>query len=208
MSFVNIEPSIKTRKYNIMKLKMGAKKKLNLFEYHSMFDEDILISYKGPFDEHILSVVGNYLRLLLPQEEQSSKKIFAIFMELAQNISYYSSNVDKIGMQKSGVGTLVISEGDDYYHFMTGNIVRNVDVIPVLEKCEVINSLDREGLRKYKREQRNLPPGVHGGAHIGLIQVALTSANPLDIEVTPISNDASFFSICVRIDKHKQNSDN
>ena len=181
---------------------MGTKKKLNLFEYHNMFDEDILISYKGPFDEHILSVVGNYLRLLLPQEEQTSKKIFSIFMELAQNISYYSNNTDRIGTTKSGVGTLVISESKDHFNFMTGNVVRNADVIPVLEKCEVINSLDREGLRKYKREQRNLPAGLHGGAHIGLIQVALTSSNPLDIEVTPISNETSFFSICVKIDKY------
>ena len=206
MSFVNIEAT-KLRKFNIKELRMGTKKKFNLFEYHSMFDEDILISYKGPFDEHILSVVGKYLRLLLPQEEMSSKKLFSIFMELAQNISYYSKDTDHLGSIAAGIGSLVISESDNYFNFMTGNYVHNVDVIPVLEKCEVINSLDREGLRKYKRDQRNLPPGNHGGAHIGLIQVALTSANPLDIEVTPISNDISFFSICVKIDKHKQTTE-
>ncbi|RLD77713.1 MAG: hypothetical protein DRJ10_11465, partial [Bacteroidetes bacterium] len=80
-------------------------------------------------------------------------------------------------------------------------LVQNDDIVSIIEKSEIINSLDREELREYKRQQRKLPPGKRGGAHIGLIQVALTSANPLDIEVNPVDDDHSFFSIAVKIDK-------
>jgi len=96
---------------------------------------------------------------------------------------------------------VLIGESEESYTFVTGNLVRNEDIISIIDKSEIINSLDREELREYKREQRKLPHGPKGGAHIGLIQVALTSDNPLDVEVTPIDDDHSFFSIAVKIDK-------
>jgi hypothetical protein len=182
---------------------METKKKVNLYEYHKLFDEDVLISYKGPFESNILTIIGDYIKMIIKKNPKVSKKIFAIFMELAQNISYYSAEKNRFDPKHRGIGTLVITEVSDFYTFAVGNIVSNHDIVPVIEKCEIINSLDREALRQYKRDQRNLPSGEFGNAHIGLIQVALTSENPLDIEVTPISATHSFFSIKVKIDKLK-----
>jgi len=99
----------------------------------------------------------------------------------------------------AGEIALVIGEFDEHFTFITGNVVKNEDVIPLINKCEKINSLDREGLRQYKREMRGLPSDGRDGANIGLIKVALTSENPLDIEVTPIDNEFSFFSLSVKV---------
>lgn len=176
-------------------------KRFSLYEYHSMFSEDIQMSYKGPFDKHILSLIGNYIKIIISNNPKASKKLFNIFIELAQNISYYSAETNRIGQGEAGLGTLVIGEFDDHYTFVTGNVVRNDDVIPLINKCEKINSLDRDGLRKYKRELRKLPHEGRDGANIGLIKVALTSANPLDIEVTPIDNEFSFFALSVKVKK-------
>lgn len=178
-----------------------TKPRLSLYEYHYSMSKDIQISYKGPFDKYILHIIGTYIKQAIRDDEAVSKKLFKIFVELAQNIGYYSAETTKLGDEKTGVGTVVISEFDDRYEFMTGNSVRKKDIIAIIEKCEIINSLDRESLRKYKREQRNQPQSSHGGAHIGLIQVALTSANPLDFEVTPIDEDTSFFAITVTVRK-------
>jgi len=101
----------------------------------------------------------------------------------------------------AGIGTLVIGEFDDHYSFIAGNAVRAEDVVEIIEKSEIINSLDRNGLREYKRKQRKLPQGSKGSAHIGLIQVALTAASPLDIEVTPIDEKHSFFTVSVNVEK-------
>ena len=43
--------------------------------------------------------------------------------------------------------------------------------------------------------------GHRAGADIGLIQLAITSDNPLDIEITPIDDQCSFFTIRVKINK-------
>ncbi len=176
-----------------------ADNNINLFDFHNLLNKNIQLSYKGPFDRHILYPLGNYIKKNLT----AGNRIFGIFIELAQNITYYSAETtDSVEDGKTyGVGTLVIGEYDDYYTFATGNAVKNDCIIPIIEKCEIINSLDREELRDYKRKQRRLPRGQKGGAHIGLIQVALTSMYPLDFQVTPIDESTSFFSIFVKIDK-------
>jgi len=174
----------------------------NILDLYRTLGNSTPLSYKGPIDDHILQVIGTYIEGMLKDSPKAGKKVFKIFIELAQNISYYSAERRVLPNDKDiGTGLVLISEFADYYVFMTGNLVKTDDIISIIEKSEVINSLDREELREYKRQQRKLPPGKKGGAHIGLIQVALTSSNPLDIEVNPVDDDHSFFSIAVKIDK-------
>ena len=180
---------------------MDKPKEFGLYEFNKLFSEEIQISYKGPFDKHVLTILGNYIKTIIGKNVTTSIKIFKIFIELAQNISFYSSETSRID-KNTGIGILVIRESNDQYLLHAGNEILSKDIFPIIDRCEVINSLDREGLRKYKREQRNLPRGVKGGAHIGLIQVALTSANPLDIKVSPINDDYSFFSVTAFVDKN------
>ncbi len=168
-----------------------------------MFEEEVKLSYKGPIDERILSSIGDYINTMESFADANSvKKLFKIFFELSQNISYYSAVKVKMNDNREiGMGSLILKEFDDSFLLITGNPVNNEFIIPILEKSEYINSLDRESLRQYKRDERRRPQGEKGNAHIGLITVALTSANPLDIEVNPIDEETSFFSIGVRIDK-------
>ena len=162
--------------------------------------------YKGPFNNHVLSVFTKYIEGIIKKHPQISRKIFSIFIELAQNIAFYSAEIAIIDEEEktAGIGTIVIGEQDNLYNFFTGNAVKNSDITPIIDKCEIINSLDRDGLRRYKRQQYKLPPGKRGTAHVGLIQVALTANNQLDIEVSPIDNDTSFFSINVKVNKKKE----
>jgi len=187
---------------------MAADKKFNfsLYEYHNLFNQNILMSYKGPIDERIMAVIGDNIDFLLEENPQAGKKIFKIFMELAQNVWLYSVEKSKLSCEKTiGTGTMVIGEFGNFYTFVTGNIVNNEDIIPVVERCEIINSLDRESLREYKREQRKLAKKDNkAGGNIGLIQVALTAEGPLDIELTPVDEETSFFSIAVKVEKENK----
>lgn len=172
----------------------------DLYKYHNIFEGNVLLSYKGPWDEHIVFSMGNYIKVILKNNASVSKKIFKIFMELAQNVSFYSAEYNKLEENKKiGIGSLVILEENDNYHFYSGNVVNNVDIIPIIDKCDVINSLDREELREFKRKQRQLPRSEFGGANIGLIQIALTADNPIDIKLTPITEEKSYFSIGVLV---------
>ncbi len=174
--------------------------KTNLYDFYRMFDQDILVSYKGPFDKHILAVIGNYIEVIIKGNQNASRKIFKIFIELAQNISFYSAEITH-GDKPIGIGTLVIGEYDEYYTFSTGNLIKKDKLIPMIEKFEIINTLDREDLRAFKRKQRSLPQGQFGGANIGLIQVALTASAPIEYEVTEVDDHTAFLSLSVRVKK-------
>ena len=181
---------------------MQYRKDIDILDFHRLLGKNIPLSYKGPIDDQILQAIGIYIESLLKKTPKAGKKVFKIFIELAQNISYYSAETSILLNKKEiGTGMVLISETDSHYTFMTGNLVKDIDIESIMDKSEIINSLDREELRQYKRDQRKLPPGQKGGAHIGLIQVALTSSNPLDIEVNPVDDEHSFFSIAVKVNK-------
>ena len=118
------------------------------------------------------------------------------------NISYYSAEKQLNDDGNSfGAGILMLREFDDHYSFSTGNVVNKQQVLPVIQKCETINMLDREKLRQYKRKLRNMPSGTPGGGNIGLVQVALTADYPLEYEVIKVDEMNSFYILNVRVNK-------
>lgn len=181
---------------------MDISKQVNLFKFHNISDQEILISYKGPFDKYIIAKLGGKIKMLEDLKTKEGKKIFKIFIELAQNVSFYSAENSKLGEDKNtGVGSLLIGENPDHYIFATGNSVSEKDKTILEEKCKIINSLNREDLRKFKREQRTLLPGTKGGAHIGLVMVALITGRELEVEFVKINEKYYYFTITVSIEK-------
>ena len=177
-------------------------KKFNLFEYHNLINqENILLSYKGPVTDIILAEISRDIRSKFHSDSKVSRKIFSAFMELAQNILYYSAEKNEFGERQDPIGMIVITQTTDGYYLNTGNLVENQYVSELWEGCQIINTLDRDSLRKYKREQRSKSPKERSkGAGIGLIQVALTSNNPLEVEFKEINDSYSFFAIAVKIE--------
>ncbi len=175
-------------------------KKLSLGQ--SLFSEEIKISYKGPVDGKIITYLGDYIHVVNVLSEKATKKLFKIFFELAENISNYSS--DKItlkGGKEVGAGTIILKETLNNFILITGNPIRNIDLIPVLENSKNINELDHNELREYKRNVRRDNLGEQESPNIGLITVALTSGNPLDLEINPIDENTSYFSLAVKVNK-------
>ena len=180
--------------------KMEELENFDLYAYNETFSDNIQLSYKGPFDSKVLSVIGQYILTIVNEKSEASQKLFKIFIELAQNIAFYSGEKSKLD-SKTGMGVLLIQDIGTHYNLHTGNVIKREDGEAIIEKCEIINTLDRQGLRDFKRQQRNLPRGQKGTANVGLIQVALTSENPLKFKMTQMDDNLSFFSITVQVDK-------
>jgi len=179
---------------------MDTMEMFNLFEHKQKIDKEIQLSYTGPFDSKVLSVLGDYISEIIGKDSIAGQKLFRIFIEMAQNISFYSDE-KSLTNQKIGIGTIIIRDVQNKLFLHAGNMINNKDVVEIIEKCEIINSLDRAGLREFKRKQRNLPPGERGTANVGLIQVALTSENPLKFETTRVDENQSFFSIIITVNR-------
>ena len=167
-----------------------------------MQDRNLLISYKGPVTPAIMAEISRDIREQLNDFPHANRKLFSIFIELAQNILFYSAEKICYAGRTESVGILQLSESEESYVFSCGNIVSDSDVGHLADSCNTINSLDKEELRKLKRHQRRQPQADHSqGAGIGLVQAAILSNHPLEIEVYEIDEKNSFFSLFVTIDK-------
>jgi hypothetical protein len=178
-----------------------------LFDYHSFkTDEEgdgtVLIAYKGSVTHLVLGEISQTVKQYLTKSPQINRKIFSIFIELAQNIAYYSYERNYIGSEQygSGIGTVIIKEFSTYYQIISGNIVTNEDAAKIFVKSQTVNSLDREGLREFKRRMRGDGDNLQKG-NIGLIQIALTAKSLLDVKITPLTDKHSFFSLSVNVQK-------
>lgn len=187
---------------------MGEQKDLNEINQLEILKEYInedyktVLEYEGVFSKPKIYEFAVMLNKLTMEYPAIQKKMFYVFIELAQNVSMYSDLKGEISNGKNtGKGAVIVGYTDKEYFFIIGNVVNNKALQVLIKKCEIINSLDKESLRLFKRQQRNLIPGTSGGAHIGLIMVALTTRKKLDIKIKPLGNDYSFFMIKVAISK-------
>jgi len=173
-----------------------------LYFYKSEDWESLVLSYKGVITEALLADISLEIRQHFADKPKLAKKIFAIFMELAQNILYYSDEKEELKGKKGGIGIILITEHQENYRFSCGNPLNYSRVDKLKTHCLTINSLDRDGLRQFKREVRQAPPeGRSRGAGIGLIHVSLTAGNPLDVDFLEINPESVFFSLSVKINK-------
>jgi len=165
-------------------------------------DKKKVIAYEGPFFIHILTVFSKYVKILTRDFSDASKKIYKIFFELTQNITYYSAEVNEINKDnRTGVGMFSLVESDKLFFFTTENKVLNEHAVILKNRCEYINSLTTKDLRELKREQRILSQGEKLGAHIGLMQAALISNYALLVNIKKLNKEFSMYRLTVTIDK-------
>ena len=147
-------------------------------------------------------MLGENVEGSLWEDKYKGRKFFKIFIELAQNISLYSARSSSGFKEKDfGEGALIINEYKDYFMFSAGNIVEKNKKSLLSGKCELINSLDRDGLRELRRKLRR-KTHEQGGGNIGLVQVALISRYPLAYQFIPIEKGTKlFYIIGVKINK-------
>lgn len=132
--------------------------------------------------------------------------MYKVFIELAQNVSYYSARQEKCDeAQFNGVGTLVIREWDDCFTLTTENPIMPDHKQKLELHCEGINRVDRESLRQMKRDTRGRENERDQGAHIGLMQIGLLSDNPLKYSFINTSEDLPSFSLTATINKFGKN---
>lgn len=165
------------------------------------YDNENLISFKGPLTVGLLSFLGNYLKSVLKAEHTLEKRIFRIFIELTQNVSYYSAETTEIEKGiNTGVGWFTLNKSNNHYIVTSGNLIFREDGFKLIKNCNEINALDEPELRELKRKTRSQALERDVGAHIGLIQTSILSKSRLNYKVIELNNKHSYFTISVDIE--------
>jgi hypothetical protein len=169
-------------------------------------EKNYIFSYKGVFDKHFIKDVSDLILDTEMHGASINRRFFKIFIEIAQNISYYSADREN-NDKDSGRGVFLLSEQEDSYDFYTVNEI-NIDQQKLLsERIKKINTLDKNGLRLFKLQQLELPDSDKGGANIGLVYAAQFSDNKLKADFKRISDNLSYFMLLVKINKKYSNEE-
>ncbi|MDW7695585.1 SiaB family protein kinase [Flammeovirgaceae bacterium SG7u.111] len=163
----------------------------------------ISMAFQGAFSKDILSLIAINLKKI-PNSDFVSKKIFALVVEMAQNVHHYSAKrvYSKELQRDIGIGILTISENDDCYIISSGNYIYQKDGIEIDDRFAKINHLSSDELKELYKKQRKQPQRKDKpGANLGFIDMRRKSGHPLDYMIKKIDENESFFILSVKINK-------
>jgi len=164
----------------------------------------IFLSICGPLSQDLMVEMGEILKRKMKvdgAEETVIKKVFAILVEINQNIIYYST--EKVKIENSdgnegemGCGIITIGYENDHYFLTSGNMIENHQIDGLKERLIKTNGMEKEELDQWYREKRKKGPKPGSrGADLGLIEVARKVSQPLEFDFEKIENDLSFFTL-------------
>lgn len=172
----------------------------------SLRDHRLHMVFNGMFSQDILTLIGLSLRQK-PDSDVLSRRLFALVIEMSQNIYHYSTR--KIYSEKDkryiGTGIIALGEDDDFHLLVSGNYMETSKTPALIERSSHINELDEAGLKKYYQEQRRKPrtDGMPG-ANLGLIDMRRRSGNPIGVHIIKLDEKDSFFVLTLKIRKNEE----
>ena len=171
-----------------------------LEDFYELLSKEVIIAYRGTFEKSVLAILAKNIESSVDSSSVLRRKFFKMFLEFAQNIAHYSAEqVDTSETEKSGSGLLILKHsGESNYMFLSGNLVETTMLEYINDRVDYINSLNREGLREYKREQYKL---VESGekSNLGLLQIALISGSRVVVNSKPVDDTNSFITISAEV---------
>ena len=185
--------------------------KLNLFDYYKeMRSQKIILAFEGIFSQDILVSMTKMLKNKIYHEIGKSnvaKRVFSIFIEMAQNISRHSAEkLILYGKDKEiGYGIIVVGEYADFYMITSGNLVEKGKIAALIERCDYISQMDDDRLKRFYKDRIKQPRGDNNyGGNIGLIDIARKSDNTFKYEIHSINDEHSLFVLSVNIQKRNK----
>ena len=178
----------------------------DMLEYHKMLNaNNITLVYSGAlWSEGIGGIAGTLKRRLefdeLPLE--TSQKVFSVFVEQMNNMLMYSAEKGQLEKEsESTIGTFVLGKEGKTYYIQTGNVMKNESVELVKNKLDYLNTLDKQALRKYYKEQMRLENDnpESKGAGLGFIEIARRISSKIEYSFTPYDEGLAFFVMRVTI---------
>lgn len=169
--------------------------------YKEAKDFKSIVYFKGHISHEILGELGSMIKSSYGSES-NIKKMFAVFIEMAQNILHYSA--ERYLGNGGGVGIVMLNEEPTKFSLNSGNLIKNSKVEKIKSNIEKINSLNKEELKKlYKERIKEDRPEDSRGAGLGFIDIARKSDGPITFKIDPVDAEHSFLTLSVYFEKDK-----
>lgn len=174
----------------------------NLLEVQTLLrNNGILITFSGRLSQQLIEEYGEAVKTYLESESRPKNEIFhifSVFIEMTQNIKNYCTVKEKSPLYERIAQSSIVIIGKDGQgsYVCAGNLVEEADLGALTAQIDALASLDKDGLKAlFKQQLKKSDPQLHGGAGVGLIDMARKSSQPLNYSVMKLENNLSFFSI-------------
>ena len=173
--------------------------------YPSLTQKDVVLMYQGAMSQTILATMAKRLREA-EEDYLLSKRLFAIVIELGQNINHYSEKREfsVADRREVGCGMFVVQKTQTHYIFTAANKIKEGKIEKMRNHCEHINSLNPKDLRSFYRSQRRkVRHDGHYGGNIGFIEMVRKSNNSLQTKfvISEHNKEMAYFSIQVKMNR-------
>ena len=180
----------------------------NVFRFYELMRlNEISLVYEGEITHDITKAFTSLTESAMDKEEESNstqRKVFHVMVECLQNISKHAEEIDVGGKHKEKRGVFLIHKDENQYGVTTGNVISKDNIQPLKDQLDLINSLDREGIKKLHKEQmRGGELSQKQGAGLGFIDIAKKTGNPLEYHFLEMDDTKSFFILTSKIERKK-----
>jgi len=194
---------------------------IDMLNWHKMLNEKkITLIYSGPLWSEGIGGIAGALKKKLEFDKiplNTSQEVFSVFVEQMNNMLMYSAekeefNVSENEFTESPKGTFILgtvnnsgeenqSKKQKVYFIQTGNVMRKSSVELVKKRIDYLNTLDKNELRKYFKEQMRQEDDnpESKGAGLGLIEIARRISSKIEYEFDSYDDEHAFFSLYVTI---------
>jgi hypothetical protein len=165
--------------------------------YNLMLSENVQMIRKGDFSQASILPLIDLMEGNLKLQSNfsgSKKKTMYMLVELLQNLSKHSVNVND-----EHEGIFMISVNNNKYALTTGNYMNVDDVEPLREKLKEIAGLDKDQLMEAYKNELKKERGNTGNAGIGLIELCKYSSEKIRFSFKSVNETMSFFSISITV---------
>lgn len=166
--------------------------------------EKTILMFKGLLTQDILVVLAEMLSNNLSNDprQKTTKKMFSIFVELAQNIHRYSSEKFMVENKPVGAGIVLVNEFKTYYTLISGNIIENHNLEKLKCHLDFVNQLDEEALKNYRKDKlKQKREDGDKGAGVGLIDIARKASRQIELRIKSLDSNKSFISFYILLEK-------
>jgi len=166
-----------------------------------MKSNGIFFIWAGPMTHAISKELLNFSETTMREaelEQNLHKRVFATLIELLQNVSQHSPGFD--AEQKYGIPLAMIRRTAASFIITSGNLIRNSESDLLIQKLDMVNRYDEEGLKKLlKVALMGQDMSKISTGYMGLLEIARRSGGRLTYKFDQVNEEYSYYTITVRV---------
>ncbi len=154
-------------------------------------DSEIIFAFNGVITQDLIVSLGETIRceLSLYTNCKLVNRVFAVFIEIAQNVMHYSDEKFYFDDKSYGKGQLILMKNPMGYEIVASNRVTSSQKKFLSERSHLVNNLNCEELKDlYIKTRRQKEIDSAKGAGLGFIDIARKSGLPLEVEFEDLND--------------------